>query len=305
MLREPLPQDLPRERFRVADALERGVRPHRLRALDLRAPHWGLRCTDEEPVTALDRCRQYAPLLAGDQCFSHTTAAVLWGLPVPLDVLHDETLHVMATGDGRAPRRPGVIGHRSRDVLILDHRGLPIVAPLRAWAQCAERFSLDDLVVMGDALLSKWSPHGPARYRSMRQLDELVTRWAGRRGAAKLAEALSMVRPRSWSPKETALRLAIVRAGCVEPPELNRRMYADDGGYLGRPDLAYESLGIGVEYEGDHHRTSTSTFRRDIARRERFADAGWRTLHVTELDLQRPAALAARFRRHLPLARAS
>jgi hypothetical protein len=144
-------------------------------------------------------------LLASTHSFSHSTAAILWGLPVPLDMLREETLHVTATGGAREPRRPGVAGHRSRDALVVQHLGLPVVSPLRAWAQCAETLAVDDLVVMGDALLSKWSPHGPARYRSMR---------------------------------------------------------------------------------------------------ERFADAGWRTIHITKDDLQHPTDLRRRLRRLLPLSSA-
>ncbi|MBF4576965.1 hypothetical protein [Frondihabitans sp. VKM Ac-2883] len=79
-----------------------------------------------------------------------------------------------------------------------------------------------------------------------------------------------------------------------------RTLYAADGSYLGRPDLAYRDRKIGIEYEGDYHRVSASTFRSDIARRERFADEGWRTLRITGDDLASPAELESRCRRLLP-----
>ena len=69
----------------------------------------------------------------------------------------------------------------------------------------------------------------------------------------------------------------------VEPPHVRRRRQLP-----GRPDLAYRDRKIGIEYEGDYHRVSASTFRSDIARRERFADEGWRTLRVTGDDLASP-----------------
>jgi hypothetical protein len=47
---------------------------------------------------------------------------------------------------------------------------------------------------------------------------------------------------------------------------------------------------LSIEYEGDEHRTDPQRFRRDIARRERLADAGWRTIRVTEADLHGRAA---------------
>jgi very-short-patch-repair endonuclease len=301
MQKRELPAELRGTAFRVSDALESGVAAHRLRALDLRSPHSGLRSTGETPTDLLTRCLELVPLLGEGRCFSHITAAQLWGLLVPLGTaLHDTNLHVTSTGPTREPRRPGITGHRSADALVMNHLGVPIVSPLRAWGQCAETFGIDDLVIMGDALVSKWSPHRPARFRTLRQLAQLVQRWEGRRGALALREALALVRLRSWSPKETELRLFIVRCGRLEPPELNRRMYAADGSYLGRPDLAYRDRKIGIEYEGDYHRVSASTFRSDIARRERFADEGWRTLRVTGDDLASPAELESRCRRFLP-----
>lgn len=183
---------------------------------------------------------------------------------------------------------------------IESHRGLPIVTPIRAWIQCAELLELDDLVAMGDALLSKWSPYAPARYRTHAALAEAVNRCEGRRGVGALRKALLLIRPRVWSPKETQTRLIIVRCGRAEPEGLNEPMFAADGLYLGKPDISYRSIKVAIEYEGDYHRTSVTTFRDDTNRRERFADAGWRTLRVTQADLDAPAALEARFLRYLP-----
>lgn len=303
MRREPLPSDLPAPLFRVAAARDAGVPRHRLRTSDLRTPHRGLRSLDDVPDGLFGRCLELLPLLGPDQCFSHVTAALLWGLPVPLEVLtSDALLHVTALRGSREPRRRGVVGHRCAEARVMSHAGLPIVSPLRAWTQCAETFGLDDLVVMGDALVSKWSPYGPARFHTLSQLKGVVDRCAGRRGAHLLQAALALVRLRSWSPKETELRLFVRRCGCLEPPQLNRRMFGIDGTYLGRPDMAYEKLRIGIEYEGDHHRTSAETFRRDISRRERFADAGWRIIRVTEADIRCHEELAARLVRLLPRA---
>jgi hypothetical protein len=299
MLREPLPDELPPS-FRVANALGLGVGLHRLEASDLRAPHSGLRTSTDAPGTLEARCLELLPLMTDAHCFSHATAARLWGLPVPLREETETDLHVTSKGSAREPRRPGVIGHRSADVLITRHLGLPVATPLRVWAQCAETFTVEELVVMGDALVSKWSRFGPARYRALQQLERLVARWKGRRGAWRLKEALALVRLHSWSPKETEVRLFVRRCGRLEPPDLNQRMYAADGRYLGRPDLAYRQLKIGIEYEGDEHRRSKWRFRTDISRGEGFADDGWRIFRVTEHDLESELELATRFRRHLP-----
>jgi hypothetical protein len=51
----------------------------------------------------------------------------------------------------------------------------------------------------------------------------------------------------------------------------------------------------------DHHRTDRATWRVDLARRERFEDAGWRVVLVGDDDLRGRAAstLVSRIRRHL------
>jgi very-short-patch-repair endonuclease len=131
-------------------------------------------------------------------------------------------------------------------------------------------------------------------------LSRAVDAAARRPGAGRLREAMEFVRPRVESPQETALRLLIIRAGLPEP-EVNVRRFAADGSYLGRPDLSYDWCRLAVEYQGDHHRTDRTTWRIDLARRERFEDAGWRVVLVSRDDLSgvESLALLTRIRRHL------
>lgn len=102
------------------------------------------------------------------------------------------------------------------------------------------------------------------------------------------------------SPKETELRLLLVRGGLPEP-EINTKTYDGAGRYLGKPDLRYPDEQVLIEYEGDEHRRDPGRWRRDIRRRERFADAGWRTIRVTAADLRGAPAreLVSRVRRSL------
>jgi hypothetical protein len=98
---------------------------------------------------------------------------------------------------------------------------VPVVEPAVAWAQCAAELELDELVAIGDALAGRWSPEAAAREMPLAELRRVVEAWGGRRGARRLSEALDLVRPNVWSPKETELRLLLVRAGVPEPPGLN------------------------------------------------------------------------------------
>jgi hypothetical protein len=197
-------------------------------------------------------------------------------------------------------RRAGVIGHscdHAPPIYVVG--GVPVVDPVTSWLQCAALLEVDDLVALGDALAGRWSTNSLARERPVDELRAAVESWGRRRGTARLREALTWIRDRVWSPKETALRLLIVRAGLPEPPERNAAVTDGAGGVLGHADLLYRRERLAIEYEGDGHRTDRGQWRRDIARYERFQDAGWRVLRVSADDLTDTRILVARISRHL------
>jgi very-short-patch-repair endonuclease len=171
---------------------------------------------------------------------------------------------------------------------------LPVAHPVEAWVQLAQTLTVPELVVMGGALVRKKRP-----FAELGELRDAVLSHAGRRGAARLREALALVRPLTGSPKETGLRLLIVAAGLPEP--LVGYQVHDEGYFVGTPDLAYPLERIAIEYEGEVHRVDLRTFREDIDRRERFEDAGWRVIRVTADQLLRPNALVERIRYALAL----
>ncbi|WP_345376314.1 endonuclease domain-containing protein [Frondihabitans cladoniiphilus] len=292
-----LPPHLRGRPFSVEEALAAGETPGRLRSRDLATPYHGARAPAEARTT-LERCRAFAPLLREGQALSHSTAAELWELPVPPGPRQAATIHVTATL-GREPRRPGIIGHREKNLPITIAHGLPIVEPIHAFIQCAALLPLDDLVAMGDALVGRWSSFDEACQQPRARVEEAVRDFTGGRGSRRLSAAMALVRVGCWSPQETALRLLLQRAGLPEP-ELNSACCDGLGRFLGRPDIVYRWARVAVEYEGDHHRTDADVFQQDIERRERFADAGWRTIRVTKADLySRPEEVVARVKRAL------
>ena len=282
----PLPEPFRDEPFTVADAVRASVPAGRLRRRDLAAPFRGVR-VEAAPAGVEDRCRAYLPLLRGDACFTHATAALLHGMPLPARLEADPTLHVGTTGT--PPRMRGVRGHRIRgDAPVVTVRGIPVVPPEEAWCQLAEVLGLEDLVVAGDHLLR----------RGVRDVDAVLERLrravgaVRRRGGELLQLALPLLRPGVRSPRESLLRIVLVTAGLPEP-EVNVHLFRSDGSYLGEGDLVYRKARLVLEYEGDHHRTDPAQFRYDIRRREEFEDAGWSVLRVTGDDLfpHRPALL--------------
>lgn len=284
---------------RVAEAS--GVGRGRLRGPDLVTPHRGVRVSAAARADqgTVGRARLLLPVMGDSWAFSHVTALGIWGLPLPLDVDRHGELHV-STGTGRGPRRSGVVAHRTTagSAVVVD--GLRVVDPLTAWVQSGTLLPLDDLVAVGDALCGDWSPHDSARRQARAALAVRVQRAAGLRGLTRVRAALDLVRAGVESPKETELRLLLQRAGLPEF-ELNVETFDEAGRYLGKPDLRHLASRVAVEYEGDEHRSDPARYRRDITRRERFADAGWRTIRVTQADLHGRAAreLVGRVRRCL------
>jgi len=269
-------------------------------------------------AVVIDRALALQPVMLESWFFSHATALAIWNLPVPLRVTTGvEPLHV-STSVGRGPRRPGVVGHRSAATRLPDptrldvsssaswrsassaRRQLPVDDPLSAWARSGTLLRLDELVRAGDALAGSWSPHEEARERSIDELIAAIAAVGRVPGAGRVRAALELIRPGVESPRETDLRLLLVRAGLPEP-EINEPTYDASGRYLGKPDLRYRWRKVAIEYEGDEHRLDRRRFRHDILRRERFADAGWRTVRCTsdDLDGRRAAELVARVERLL------
>ena len=78
---------------------------------------------------------------------------------------------------------------------------------------------------------------------------------------------------------ETALRILLLRAGLPEP-ELNQELRDHRRRWIGRFDMVYREARVIVEYDGDHHRTSTIQYERDISRVERAMAARWTVLKV-------------------------
>jgi len=302
--RRPLPTELP-PCFAVAEGVAAGATRGRLRAADLRAPHHGVRASGEPPDAFVERCLELVPALHDGHVFSHVTALALWGLPLPTRHLAPGApVHVGAVGR-REPRRPGVVGHRLAPHL-LPAPGPPpaLVPPVLAWVQSAPLLTLDELVVVGDALAGRWSARPEARGLPVAQLRSAAGHDRRRPGAARLREAAAWVRTGVESPKETEVRLLLVRAGVPEP-ELNVPTYGRDGTYLGRPDLRWAEQRVTLEYEGAHHRDDPRIYAQDIERRERFEDHGWSVVRCISSHLASPgdAELIARVHRRFARSR--
>ena len=236
-------------------------------------------------------------MIAPDEAFSHLTAARMMGLPVPQLWEPEEPWHI--TGENELPRlrRRHVVSHRSvdlRGVVIVD--GLRCTDPLTTWADLAGIVALDDLVVMGDAIVELGD--GIA----ISDLRRVVSARARHRGVVRMREAVDLVRVGSRSPMESRTRLAFCRGGLPEP-ELNAPVHDAAGGWLAFGDFVWREKKVVAEFDGDYHRTDRRQWQRDVGRRESVQEAGWTYVQLTARSVTVPARrdrLIRRLRQLLP-----
>lgn len=303
--------------FRRAAALREGRRRRDVDGDDWVRPFHGLRAPrradsgdDPDHVAARAepewRAAEYFRAhMASHEFFSHSTAALYWGIALPRRA--DERIHVSVLAPHRAPRGRGVRGHQLSGALTTIDRhpsGVAVTDPASTWATLGALLPHPyDLVAAGDACVREDRLPGP-RSRvlapALTTLDALaeVTARGRREGVVALRDALPRVRAGAASRPETWTRLTLVDAGLPEPA-IDHDVY-DARGFIGCVDLAYPERRIAIEYEGDHHRTDPAQWNRDIEKYDRLAAAGWRVIRVTREDVfSRPGVLVGRVRRAL------
>jgi hypothetical protein len=273
----PLPPELAGGPFAVSVASKLGVGPGRLRSADLVAPFHGVRTAAFPPPDLKARCAAFATRMRPGEYFSHTTAAALHGLPLPRRFLHGP-LHVTSLGAERATRVTGTVGHRINHDRVVRGTvfGLPVVSPPDALALCAPLLTLDELVMVADALMRRTRP-----LATMGALRDCAGRHRGGRGFRRLGAALDLARPGTDSPMETQWRLAVVRDG-LPAPEVNGVILDAAGTFLAYGDLVFRAFRVLLEYDGEQHRTDDVQYYRDVDRLESLAGAGWRIVHANK-----------------------
>lgn len=274
--------------FTVPDGLAAGIARGTLFGSTLGRPFRGVRSTAPELTDHRSKCEAYALLERESHLFSHESAAVVHGFPLPLHS-RPEDIHVAVFSPDKPPQMRGVIPHQ---LLPAGHRividgGLRCFSPEDTWAQLSRRLTVEDLVVIGDWLITGDEPYsGQASPFTHADLARALRHHGRRPGIQRLREAIELVRFGSLSPQETRLRLQLLAAGLPEP-ELNHRVHDRDR-FVAMVDLAYPERRVAIEYLGDHHRTDQATYREDINRRERLAGARWTTVFLTAADLAGP-----------------
>lgn len=206
--------------------------------------------------------------------FSHSTALLLLGAELPARILPDarEELHVCCGAKHERPQAEELIPHLWTSYM--DERspfnGLSCVGPAVAWAQLARELTLEELVVLGDALMRRDPQLRLADLTDFESLLGCETRF---REKSKCKLAFRFIRDNTDSSRETLTRLAIERHG-LPCPLVNCRV-TTDGNRVMYLDMAYPALRIAIEYQGVQHDTDVHQARMDRAKRDFLRARGW------------------------------
>lgn len=285
-----LPRALRARAFTTTEGLDAGATRERLRRADLGQPFHGMRAPKAHGRTPESLLAIYSRRMSPAHFFSHATAALIHGLPLPLRLERSATLHVCTEDPSARHGSSGVVGHHVApgSIRVVQVRGFRVTSPVDTWCQLSTVLGLDDLIKAGDALVRRKKP-----LATMDELRAAVIRYAGHRGAKKLREAFEWVRPGVDSPKETEMRLLLVRAGLPEP-EVNGTITDRVGVQIAAGDLVYRRYRVLVEYDGEQHRTDEEQYHWDVDRLDNIMEEGWRVIRINKSHLARKPASAVR-----------
>jgi hypothetical protein len=281
--RHPLPQSLQNIPFRTRTARAAGVPWSRTTGLDLDRPFWGVRAPRASTSDIRGLTLAYAVRMRPFAVYSHVTAAMLWGIPLPWELESRHALDVAVPTGCTAPQARGIRAHRmdfcSADVVRTE---VPLTTRARTWCDLAGMLDDEDLVAAGDFLL--WRRHPVQTRSTVAQLDDARSRVVDRRAAARIARCLPLLSDRADSPPESIIRLRIVRAG-LPTPDINAEIRATSGRFLAMPDLSWSKYRFSLDYEGDLHRSDRIQWEKDIARVPRLENNGWGHRRAGRADL--------------------
>jgi hypothetical protein len=156
--------------------------------------------------------------------------------------------------------------------------GVKVTNPARTALDLACRYPVDRAVAAIDALAR-------ATDLKMADVELLADRYKGRRGIRRARVALSLVDAGAESPRESWLRLILLRAG-FPAPQTQIPVYDEYGQLVAVLDMGWEHIKLAVEYDGDHHWTDRRQFRKDIRRAEALTELGWIDVRVTAEDTE-------------------
>ena len=123
---------------------------------------------------------------------------------------------------------------------------------------------------------------------------ELARRHPRVREVRRLDGVLDLVDAGAESPQESRVRLLLMDNGFPRPAT-QIPVPGPDGLPRYYLDMGWEDIMVAVEYDGEHHRKDTPSYRRDIVRLEYIQSLGWIVVRVVAGN--RPREVVERVRR--------
>ncbi len=241
----------------------------------------------------LARIEAVARQLAVGTVISHTSAALVWGLPLwsRPDMVHVVQRHV----PGRR-KDAGVARHRTTlgaDEVVVRH-GVPVTSLARTVLDCLRTLPARDGLVVADAALRA----GADRDDLTRRLTE-----TSGRGVVRARAVVAAADGGAESPGESVTRFELLRHGLPAP---RTQLVVPTRLGVFRADMGWEEWRLLVEFDGLVKYGELSggdparVLFQEKRRQEAIEEEGWRVLRVTSPDLRRGAELVARVERAVP-----
>jgi very-short-patch-repair endonuclease/predicted transcriptional regulator of viral defense system len=256
----------------------------RLTSGRLHAVHHGVYAVGHRVLTARGRWMAAVLACGPAAALSHASAGALWELRASAAVIVDVT--VPRTG---SRKRPGLRIHRPRTIgsdEIATHDGIPVTTPARTILDLAATLQRRPLERLLDSAEN-------ARLTDVASLDALARAHAGHRGASRLLEALSTHVPGTTVTRSDLEErfLALCRQSGLPGPQVN----ADVAGR--ERDFVFPEQRLVVEIDSWRYHRSRHAFEDDRYRDATLLLAGYRTLRVTDTQLEyEPHVVAATVR---------
>lgn len=184
---------------------------------------------------------------------------------------------------------PGILTRRERiasDEVSRVH-GMLVTTPARTALDLGRHLPRNEAVARLDALAQ-------ATGITADDVLRLTHRYPGTKGVRRCREALSLMDAGAQSPQETRLRLLLIDSGFPRP-QTQIPLFDPPGYAFGYLDMGWQDMWITVEYDGEHHRTSTRQYRWDARRLRKIIAMGW--IHIRVIAGDRDDEVVARVRR--------
>jgi len=225
-----------------------------------------------------------------DAVVSHSSAALVWGLPV---FRSPDRTHVVQTSRRAGNTAPDVARHLrdADDVAAVERHGVRVTTLARTVVDCAQTLGARGGLVVADAAFAAGADRA--------ECELILAGLAGARGVRTARAVVAFADDGAESPGETLARSALLSIGLPVP-----QTQVPVATHLGTfwADLGWSEWRLLAEFDGavKYGAGTADVVLKEKRRQDAIDEAGWRVMRLTAADLRDPAALLRRLRRVLP-----